>query len=85
MARGALRASGADVAVAVTGIAGPDGGSPEKPVGTVWFCWASRRGRAVKFLTLKRRFSGNRAQVRSKAVALALRGLLRVNGVRIKF
>jgi nicotinamide-nucleotide amidase len=85
MARGALRASGADVAVAVTGIAGPDGGSPEKPVGTVWFCWASRRGRVVKFLTLKRRFSGNRAQVRSKAVALALRGLLRVNGVRIKF
>jgi nicotinamide-nucleotide amidase len=85
MARGALRASGADVAVAVTGIAGPDGGSPEKPVGTVWFCWALRRGRAVKFLTLKRRFSGNRAQVRSKAVALALRGLLRVNGVRIEF
>jgi nicotinamide-nucleotide amidase len=42
MAAGALRVSGADVSVAVSGIAGPDGGSPEKPVGTVWFC-AGRR------------------------------------------
>jgi nicotinamide-nucleotide amidase len=45
MAAGALRATGADISIAVSGIAGPDGGSPEKPVGTVWFC-AGRRLRA---------------------------------------
>jgi nicotinamide-nucleotide amidase len=76
MARGALRASGADLAVAVSGIAGPDGGSPDKPVGTVWFCWASRRGRGVRLKTRRVRFRGNRGEVRSASVALALRGLL---------
>jgi len=47
MAAGALRVTGADVSIAVSGIAGPDGGSPEKPVGTVWFCVGRRVGDAV--------------------------------------
>jgi len=76
MARGAIAASGAVVAVAVTGIAGPDGGSPGKPVGTVWFCWAGRRGKSLRLRTLRIRFRGNRAAVRSKSVETALRGLL---------
>jgi nicotinamide-nucleotide amidase len=76
MARGALRASDAELAVAVTGIAGPDGGSPSKPVGTVWFCWAERQGRRQRLRTRKVRFSGDRRAVRASAVALALRGLI---------
>jgi nicotinamide-nucleotide amidase len=77
MARGAITASGADLAIAVTGIAGPDGGSPGKPVGTVWFCWARWNGKSVRLKTRRIRFRGNRAAVRSKSVATALRGLLR--------
>jgi nicotinamide-nucleotide amidase len=77
MARGALRASGADIAVAVSGIAGPDGGTPEKPVGLVWLCWARRRGRSVRLETKRVVLPGNRAAVRSKSVALALQGILR--------
>jgi nicotinamide-nucleotide amidase len=77
MARGALRASGADIAVAVSGIAGPDGGTPEKPVGLVWLGWALRRGRSVLVKTQRVQLPGNRAAVRSKTVALALQGVLR--------
>jgi len=73
MATGALTHSRADVAVAVTGIAGPDGGNPAKPVGTVCFAWA-RRNRAVD--TDTRRFAGDRAAVRAATVEAALRGLI---------
>jgi nicotinamide-nucleotide amidase len=73
MAAGALARSRADVAVAVTGIAGPDGGTPAKPVGTVCFAWA-RRGGAVATATLH--FPGDRAAVRAATVAAALRGVL---------
>jgi nicotinamide-nucleotide amidase len=76
MARGALRLTGAALAVAVSGIAGPDGGTPEKPVGTVWLCWARRRGGGVRVVTECRRFRGDRDAVRRKTVRLALRGLL---------
>jgi len=72
MAAGALRASPADVSVAITGIAGPTGGSRKKPVGTVWFAWAAR-GQMVQ--TRHFRFRGGRVAVRLQAVAIALRGL----------
>ncbi len=77
MARGALRGTGADVSVAVTGIAGPDGAVPGKPVGTVWFCWAERRGRRILTVAERKNFRGNREAVRRKTVEAALRGLLR--------
>jgi nicotinamide-nucleotide amidase len=72
MAQGALAASGAQWAVAVTGIAGPAGGSPDKPVGTVWFAWAGPLG----VETLHRRLDGDRAAVRAASVAIALQGLV---------
>ncbi len=76
MAKGALAQAGANFAVSVSGIAGPDGGVPGKPVGTVWFCWAFRRGRGVRYVTALRRFRGDREAVRRKTVQAALRGLL---------
>src|SRR5271167_2294098 len=76
MASGALRRAKAQVAVAVTGIAGPDGAVPGKPVGTVWLCWAVRRGRRILLTVELRRFRGNREAVRRKTVRLALAGLL---------
>jgi nicotinamide-nucleotide amidase len=72
MAEGALAASRAQWAVAVTGIAGPDGGSPEKPVGTVWFAWA-RQGDTQAAL---HRLAGDRAAVRQASVGIALQGLI---------
>lgn len=72
MASGALERSGADIAVAVSGIAGPDGGTADKPVGTVWFAWAVR-GRAVD--TARLQFDGDREAVRHGTVIHALEGL----------
>ena len=72
MAAGALAHSAAQLSVAVTGIAGPGGGTAEKPVGTVWIAWAS--GDQVDAVC--ERFSGDRAAVRAATVDAALRGLL---------
>lgn len=69
MAQGALVLFGADVAVSVTGIAGPDGGTEEKPVGTVYICVLSPSGRILK----RCRFKGDRETVRTKTVITALR------------
>lgn len=73
MALGALAHSHADWSLAITGIAGPGGGSAAKPVGTVCFAWAARTGYCA---ALTRHFAGQRATVRRQAVAAALQGLL---------
>ncbi|HRE13223.1 MAG TPA: nicotinamide-nucleotide amidohydrolase family protein, partial [Usitatibacteraceae bacterium] len=75
MAKGALQQSDADIAVAVTGIAGPDGGTTAKPVGLVWFAWASLAGKVESRFEI---FGGDRAAIRAQAVAEALRGLARM-------
>lgn len=72
MAQRARKASGAHWAVAVTGIAGPAGGSQEKPVGTVWFAWAGPDGVQAEHRLLE----GDRAAVRGASVAIALQGLI---------
>ena len=74
MATGALARSHAQAALAISGVAGPSGGSPGKPVGTVCFAWVLRGG-APTAETM--RFSGDREAVRRQAVIHALRGLLR--------
>ena len=73
MAEGALHHSRADWAVAVTGVAGPTGGTATKPVGTVCFAWACRDSRTT---TETRHFEGDRQTVRASTVARALSGLL---------
>ena len=77
MAQGALARSHAGIAVAVTGIAGPDGGSEEKPVGTVCFGWCRREGET---LTARVRFAGDREQIREQSVQMAVQGLLDMLG-----
>jgi nicotinamide-nucleotide amidase len=72
MAAGARAHAPVQVAVAVTGVAGPSGGSADKPVGTVWFGWATPQG----VFTERQRFDGDRAAVRRATVAHALAGLL---------
>ncbi len=76
MAAGALERLGGERSVAVTGIAGPDGGRPDKPVGTVWFAWGRRDAAGVSVQSLLQRFEGDRESVRRQAVARALGGLL---------
>ena len=73
MAKGTIAVCKTNIAVAISGVAGPGGGTPEKPVGTVWIAWRwEDRAQAKRFL-----FAGNRSQVRFAAVEAALFGLLR--------
>ena len=74
MATGARLRSGAEVALAVTGVAGPDGGTPDKPVGTVWMAWS---GPGVQLRSRAFRFDGDREAVRRQAVQAALEGVIR--------
>lgn len=75
MARGALAASHAQIAVAVSGTAGPGGGTLEKPVGTVCFAWSAKDGEAR---SETQHFAGDREAVRKQSVAHALEGVLRL-------
>jgi nicotinamide-nucleotide amidase len=77
MAEGALCLSGADVSVAVSGVAGPDGGSEEKPVGTVWFAWSMRGPGGITTDTELLRFEGNRESIRMQTVIHGLTGVRR--------
>ena len=73
MARGALAHSNGDVSISVSGVAGPDGGTAEKPVGTVWIGWGLGEGvaEAQHFL-----FPGDRDEVRNRSMLAALEGLI---------
>lgn len=73
MVAGALANSESQVALAVSGIAGPDGGTPDKPVGTVWFAWGVKNA-AVH--TQRHLIAGNRAEVRAQAVHISLQGVI---------
>lgn len=77
MARGALQHSHAQAALAITGIAGPGGGTPQKPVGLVCYGWALADGTVM---TSTCRLDGDREEIRSRAVAAALRGLIELVG-----
>lgn len=79
MVVGALQHSGAQVALAVSGIAGPDGGTPDKPVGTVWFAWGIKQGATVARL---HHLAGDRDEVRAQSVRIALQGVLDLLGRR---
>ncbi|WP_110643536.1 CinA family protein [Salinicola sp. CPA57] len=72
MVVGACRDSGAELGVSVSGVAGPDGGTPDKPVGTVWFAWGNERHQRVCCHHLP----GDRQGVREQAVSVALAGLI---------
>lgn len=74
MVRGAQAHSGARYAVAVSGVAGPDGGSAEKPVGTVWLAW----GDGERLHSVRKQFAGDRQEVRRQTVEAALAGLSRL-------
>jgi nicotinamide-nucleotide amidase len=74
MAIGALKRSEAHISLAVSGIAGPDGGTVDKPVGTVWFAWAFAPQRCD---SVKQQFAGDRQAIRQQAVEFALNYLIK--------
>ena len=74
MVEGALQYSRAQVALSVSGIAGPTGGTPEKPVGTVWFAWGTNNS----VQAVCHQISGDRDAVRAKSVQIALQGVLNI-------
>ena len=76
MAAGALRVTNVDVAIAVTGIAGPDGASPGKPVGTVWFGSCVRRRAEIEVNAERVQFTGDRLAIRRSSVEYALKLIL---------
>lgn len=73
MVEGALANSTSHIALAVSGIAGPDGGTAEKPVGTVWFAWGIKQGVTLASV---HHLAGNRSEVRTQAVCIALQGVM---------
>ena len=75
MAKGAIDSSRARVSIAITGVAGPGGGTKAKPVGTVWIAWGFRRRGKTLAIALPFRFRGGRDAVRHQATAVALAGL----------
>ena len=75
MAQGARLKSEAQFSVAVSGIAGPDGGSAQKPVGTVWICWGAAQG----VFAQRFQFAGDRDAVRRQTVKAALEGLIQLS------
>jgi len=74
MAQGALENSAANISVAITGIAGPDGGTTEKPVGTVWIAWSTKDGISKTEIF---QLNGDREQIRYQAVIAALKGIIK--------
>jgi nicotinamide-nucleotide amidase len=76
MAEGVIHHGDANVAVSVSGIAGPDGGTAGKPVGTVWFAWALLDDNGLRSRSSQHRFSGDREAIRRQSVVVALEGLL---------
>lgn len=81
MVAGALLHSQAQIALAVTGIAGPGGGSVEKPVGTVWFAWGIKGEVSIARL---HQLAGNRAEIRIQATRIALQGVLEMLDKRVE-
>lgn len=75
MAEGALQHSHADVSLAVTGIAGPEGGTADKPVGTVWFAWA---GKKIATIAEIKHFAGDRLEIRDAAAQFVLERLIEI-------